>query len=306
MDKKIELSIFGAVAVILFIVCISALAASDKKGPVIKFNSNEQLTFVEGQDDSILLNGVTAVDNKDGDVTNTLIIAGKIVLADKQSLKVTYAAKDKHNNVTKTDRIVAYVPSEDSNNIPNGEQNGEGNTDGQTDDTTGQASSDKPAETTTQEPTSGTNKNPVSTGPTGEIDKAAADASGIPVIKLKATEATITVGDNFNELNYVKETYDNSGDVSRRIRVVGDYDTKKPGDYQLEYLVSDTEGNVSEPAPFTLHVVPRTDNKQSDNKQSNNNGNQNEGNTDKGAENEENTSQNTEDGQDNGEPQNEE
>lgn len=302
MDKKIELSIFGAVAVILFIVCISALAASDNKGPIIKFNSNEPPTFAEGQDDSVLLEGVTAVDNKDGDVTNTLIIAGKIVLADGQSLKVTYAAKDKHNNVTKTDRIVAYVPSE--NHSANGEQNGEGNTDGQTTGTTSPESSDKPDETTTPESASGTNKNPVSTGPTGEIDKAAADASGIPVIKLKATEATITAGDNFNELNYVRETYDNSGDVSRRIRVVGDYDTKKPGDYQLKYLVSDTEGNVSEPAPFTLHVLPRTDNKQSNNNENQNNGNQNEGNTDKGTENGENVSPNTEQGQESGEPQN--
>lgn len=280
MDKKIELSIFGAVAVILFIACIMALASSDNKGPVIKFDNNEQLTYIEGQDDSVLLAGVTAIDDKDGDVTDTLIVASKITLADNQTLKVTYAAKDSHNNVTKTERIVVYVASENGGQNGNGEPNTGDTPNGQ--ENTGNTENINGQETTSDVNTS----SPVDTGPTGEIDKEAANASGIPVIKLRATEATITVGEDFNEISYVKETYDDSGDVSRRIRVIGDYDIKKPGDYQLNYSVSDTDGNVSEPVAFTLHVLPGTE----DNKVNN------EG-TNQGEQNEEDENQNQEEGQ---------
>ena len=101
-----------------------------------------------------------------------------------------------------------------------------------------------------------TNTTVEDSGPTGEIDKAAADATGIPVIKLKTAETTIKAGQRFDEISFVRETYDNSGDVSRRIRITGDYNVSVPGDYHINYLVSDTEGNVSAPAPFTLHVIP--------------------------------------------------
>lgn len=309
MDKKIELSIFGAVAAILLVVCIFALASSDKEGPVIKFDSEETLTYAEGQDDSVLLAGVTAVDKRDGDVTDTLFVAGKIIFADGQRLKVTYAAKDKHNNVTRADRIVTYVPAEDDGNAENNtDRNGEGSGENNRDVNNGQAGSDND-ETSGQE-TTADNKQTVSTGPTGEIDKAAADASGIPVIKLKAAEGSVTAGGNFDAISYVRETYDNSGDVSRRIRVTGDYDLNKPGDYQLNYLVSDTEGNVSEPAAFTLHVLPKAENattadntnQNAENEPSNTeNVNQNGDNANPDAGNE---NQNTEAGQNGEEPQN--
>lgn len=303
MNKKIELSIFGAVAAILLVVCIYALASSDKKGPMIKFDRDETLTYVEGQDDSVLLEGVTAVDKRDGDVTDTLFVAGKIIFADGQQLKVTYAAKDKHNNVTRADRIVAYVPAEDAGGAEN-------NTGDGSDVDNGQENPENDNNEMNGGETSADNKQPASTGPTGEIDKAAADASGIPVIKLIAAEGSVTAGGHFDAISYVRETYDNSGDVSRRIRVTGDYDLNKPGDYQLNYLVSDTEGNVSEPAAFTLHVLPKAENattadntgQNAENEPSNTeNVNQNGDNANSDAGNE---NQNTEAGQNGEEPQN--
>lgn len=239
MDRKIETSILGAIVIILLIGCMIAMLASDNKKPVIKFSSEAPLTYTEGQGDDVLLTGVTAVDERDGDVSDSLIVANKVVVEDGKKLKVTYAAKDKKNNIAKESRLVDCVPSDGS--TESGGENGETNGAGIEDNT---------------EPESTTLPQPVSTGAAGEVDKAAADADGIPVIKLKATEADITVGQQFDPMSYVRETYDNSGDVSRRIRVTGDYDLKNPGDYQITYTVSDTEGNVSEPAVFTLHVLP--------------------------------------------------
>lgn len=307
MDRKIELSIFGAIAVILVIVCIMAVASVDKEGPKIEFDKNEHLTYVEGQDDKVLLAGVKAVDAKDGDVTDTLFVAGKIELAGGQNIKITYAAKDKKNNVTKTERIVSYVPTDGSSTDTEGQtgENQEGQ-EAQGETTAGEGSSETEATEEQETTTAGSNSSA-----TGEIDKAAADADGIPVIKLTATEGTIKAGQSFDAISYVRETYDNSGDVSRRIRVTGDYDTKTPGDYHLEYVVSDTDGNVSQPAAFTLHVTAQVqnttqnnatqDNSQQSNTQQNsgqNNAQQNNTEQNQGAGQNENAGQNSNAGQD--------
>ncbi len=250
MNNKKILGIVGSV--ILVVVGIGAIkfATSDRKGPVITY-SDKELTYTEGDSNDVLLEDVTAIDAKDGDVSDTLMVANKIVIGNGEYMEVVYAAKDSKNNITTTKnnkRRVKYVQTgANANKTTN---SGDENQSSEQADTSTDANSN---ESTSENQTTST---VVDNNPTGEIDKAAADASGIPVIKLKTTETTIKVGEGFDEISFVRETYDNSGDVSRRIRITGNYDIGVPGDYQINYLVSDTEGNVSEPAPFTLHVIP--------------------------------------------------
>lgn len=242
MNNKIISGIIGTFIVIVLGICMYEIIIADKTGPVISY-SDEDITYTEGQDDSVLLEGVRAKDSRDGDVSNSIIVAEKIVTGSRESMKIVYAAKDKKHNITRKSRIVKYIATGKT-------QGGSGNESGDAEN--------KSTENTSEEPDTIAN-----TGSTGEIDKAAANASGIPVIKLTAAEATIKVGQTFDEISYVKETYDNSGDVSRRIRIDGTYDIAVPGDYKFNYLVSDTEGNISEPAPFTLHIVAAENNTQS-------------------------------------------
>lgn len=259
MNKKI-----GVVLVIVFLAAVGVMKLydiifTDDKGPVIEF-SDAELVYTEGQDEKILLEDAKAIDDKDGDVSNTLMIAKKVVLTGGNIMKVQYAAKDKSNNITIKERVVPYKPSESSKN------NGEGDSQNSTGD-----SSDNTDNSSNSESTSGQGVS--DNDPTGEIDKAAADATGIPVIKLRATEATITEGQTFDAISYVKETYDDSGDVSRRIRTIGEESIGGPGDYELFYSVSDTQGNVSEPVRFVLHVVPRNSGQAGNNTTSQNNQN---------------------------------
>lgn len=258
MNKRI-----GIVLVIVFLAAVGVMKLydiifTDDKGPVIEF-SNAELVYSEGQDEKLLLADVTAVDDEDGDVSKTLMIAKKVVLTGGNIMKVQYAAKDKSNNITIKERVVPYKPSENSKN--NGEDNPQKpneNTSDENSDSSENTDNSSNSENTTGQGT-------VDNDPTGEIDKAKANATGIPVIKLNATEATITEGQTFNALNYVKETYDNSGDVSRRIRTIGEENINGPGDYELIYSVSDTQGNVSEPVKFILHVLPRQTQQQGNN-----------------------------------------
>lgn len=75
----------------------------DTKPPVISFT--EELPAVSASNSKEgLLQGVTAYDQKDGDVTDSLVVES-IQLTDKDgSIKVTYAAFDKAGNVTKAVR----------------------------------------------------------------------------------------------------------------------------------------------------------------------------------------------------------
>lgn len=79
----------------------------DHIGPKITMKeSTIHINCADG--DEAILQGITAKDNKDGDVTNRLIIESKSNFIEKGRLNVTIAAFDKDNNVTKTTREVIY------------------------------------------------------------------------------------------------------------------------------------------------------------------------------------------------------
>lgn len=246
MANKIEVAVLGLIVIILFGTVIISGAFSDKKGPVITFENTEDLVYTEGQDKSVLLQGVKAVDSRDGDVSDTIRIDS--LITEEDVIKVKYAAKDKNNNVTVSDeyRQIKYISGEseikaqEDNKTDNGTDTGDDNNENN--------SQDEPDINPTD-----------TTDPTGEIDKKKADETGIPVITLTQKEVTIKEGQGFSNneaLLYVKETYDNSGDVSKRIRIIGNDVEFKAGDYEISYVVSDKEGNVSEPAILILHVEP--------------------------------------------------
>src|SRR5699024_3862170 len=86
----------------------------DRNGPEISV-PQEEITYVAGTDTSALLNGVTAQDNHDGDVTDTVSIESIITNAVQTGASVVYVAKDSKNNLTKETRTILY--STDANQI---------------------------------------------------------------------------------------------------------------------------------------------------------------------------------------------
>ena len=103
----------GLVAM-LFLACAALLAGNvvvyigeDRNGPEISV-PQEEITYVAGTDTSALLNGVTAQDDRDGDVTDTVTIESIIPNADQTGASVVYVAKDSKNNVTKETKTILY------------------------------------------------------------------------------------------------------------------------------------------------------------------------------------------------------
>ncbi len=79
----------------------------DREAPVISLDGKNTLKYTEGADYDILLEGVTAKDNNDGDVTESLRVTDIYVTAEGRAV-VTYVAKDNSNNIGKLKREVIY------------------------------------------------------------------------------------------------------------------------------------------------------------------------------------------------------
>ncbi len=99
----------------LIVLCVALGAGTaavvvmdDRKARKSSFQADGDVTYEEGSDTASLLEGVTATDEKDGDVTDSLMIENIFPNDDHTSASVVYAAKDSHNNVSKATRRVNY------------------------------------------------------------------------------------------------------------------------------------------------------------------------------------------------------
>ncbi len=98
--------IVGCLAVFFGYRSVTQLA-SDHVAPEIFMEESLELSVNDPQ--SVLLQGVTARDDRDGDVTDSLLVE-KVKLVDKSGkMRVTYAAFDSAGNVAKAAREVQYT-----------------------------------------------------------------------------------------------------------------------------------------------------------------------------------------------------
>lgn len=91
--------------------CIFLVIRRDRTVPVISFEEKE-VFYEEGMEESLLLEGVSAYDEQDGDVSDSLLIE-KIYETSDGTIIVTYAAVDSSNNVGKASR--SLLTKEDDN-----------------------------------------------------------------------------------------------------------------------------------------------------------------------------------------------
>lgn len=263
----------------LFGVCIAlCLAAggtaaylhlkSDRQGPEITITG--ELIYQNGMQEEDLLQGVTAWDEKDGDVSDTLVVETVTVDTAEQTAVIHYAARDAENNIVKATRKVAYGLSGAQGQT---EMESESDTEpvsGAVRGGTGGAGAASAVSGTTAIPSSGLSGTEGQAGTEAETETETETEEeteqeseseilepGQPVLRMNSLSATIHVGDVFNPLTYVasiEDDYDNIYELWRDIQVEGTYDTSEPGNYELIFYVVDSSGNMSNRANFLLRV----------------------------------------------------
>lgn len=83
---------------------------ADTTPPAITIDQAEQIPEISVADpQSVLLQGVTARDSEDGDVTASVIVESLGSINENHEITVTYAAFDKSGNVGKAQRTVRYT-----------------------------------------------------------------------------------------------------------------------------------------------------------------------------------------------------
>ena len=203
--------ILGAAAVILYI-------GQDRTPPQITVEE-AQITYTEGEAYTGLLAGVTAEDNRDGDLTDEVFV-DRVIPTGEDTAAVYYGVIDSAKNVATASRTVTYIPSPDSADVR---------------DETGEEEAEDAAETA----------------------GATRDAAAQDPAAQAAPSTTVAVGTPFNPMSVVQamvDDKDTSDTLSQRVMVDGAYDTNVPGSYALTFYVGDSDGNTSDPVAFTLIV----------------------------------------------------
>lgn len=108
-----KLRIFWAVVVILVTAAFAAyrineIRKADSSGPVFSCEQMELEVSIHDGDD-VLLQGITAQDKKDGDVTDTILVEKLSNFYGEGKRLVTYAAFDSDNHITEMEREITYT-----------------------------------------------------------------------------------------------------------------------------------------------------------------------------------------------------
>lgn len=112
IKNKLPLLVFLAIVLALFAgYRLWKDCTTDVMAPVISFDDSVLEVSIH-DDPSKMFQGMTVIDDRDGDVSNSLMIEKIGVINDDHEFAVTYAAFDSAGNVTKVRRNLRYVDYE--------------------------------------------------------------------------------------------------------------------------------------------------------------------------------------------------
>lgn len=232
MKQQKFVAILVAACLVLGGAAVVVRASQDREAPVIKVKKAD-ITYQAGQGYEELLKGVSAKDNRDGDLTKDVFV-DRVVQVKEDKAIVYYGVMDKAKNVGTAKRTVKYIADASAEGQMKADVDAE---------QPEEVSADVPE----GQPEAVSEENKDDLNPVGEA----------PVIALTTDHVTIAAGTEFDLMSVVKGVADGSDDadsLSTRISVDGQYDVNTPGSYLLHYYVIDSDGNTSEVKALTLNV----------------------------------------------------
>lgn len=275
---------------ILLTACIYLYMEQDRTVPVISF-SDQEIRCTSASEPSLLLEGVSAYDEQDGDVSDTLLIEKISETADGNIL-VTYAAVDDSWNVGKASRKVFVEDQEQTEAMPakHAEESEKENEAGMPSDVkdevseqdvesglTGEKESDHEdsqiqqgrAENSSREVNRQENRNE-----SGNTDQQRTDAGSgrgkaenpvgqiseneAPILTLKSDRLSVNAGvesvDWYGCIAQLSDDKDDAALLFANISMEGYAELSVPGDYPVIIYTKDSEGLESERKTVHIHV----------------------------------------------------
>ena len=258
-NKGIFLAVCAVDALILT-GCIYLYVNQDRTAPVISF-SNEKIVYTDGMDEEELLNGVSAYDEQDGDVSYSLLIEKVSNTADGQVV-VTYAAKDASNNVAKNSRIIMTKGMEEETGdtpLPGPEMESESasetESETETETETQTDSSGEDDQEEEQEPVQEARQDIEQENGAGAIDNEEGQAEAVrenmaPVLTLSSSSISVSAGTATVDWNsciqQLTDDNDSREQLFANLVMEGHVDLNTPGTYPVVLYTRDSEGAVSE------------------------------------------------------------
>lgn len=259
---------YGIIVVVITVAIIFSVnlyedrRSVDRTIPVIQVSS-EQIDVSVKVTEEELLEGVFATDEKDGDLTNSVIVESisKFVDKEKHIANITYAVADSDNNVVKKVRKVKFTDYKspeftltqplyfnvgsdiDVSDVLGAEDKYDGDISSKVKILSSTVSTGRAGEYTIKAQVTN------SFGDTSKLNAVVIIAQNnnlSPKILLKRNIVYINKGDEFHAEKYIESVIDhNEEDISEKsVKVTGSsVDTEEAGCYNVEYTVSDKDGN---------------------------------------------------------------
>ena len=249
MEAKKIVAVVGAIDVVLLVVCLVLYLGKDRKGPEIFFDEEKQIEYAEGMDEELLLEGVTAVDDKDGDVSDSLLVE-KVAGTNGKEVIVTYVARDGANNVGKASRAFTVVGSYGGRDIlPVEEETFEtGDMPGTEGATETETESDEEGSSGEEE---GQDENQGEGNNVGEQ----ADPNPVLVLNAEMIETKKGVAPNWNEvIETMSDDKDDYNTLYNNLKLEGQVKLNEEGEYPVTLYTVDTDGNRSEVRNLVVKV----------------------------------------------------
>lgn len=258
-----------AADVVLVALSVFLYMRQDRTVPVISFaESDNSVVYTEGMDTSLLLSGVVATDDEDGDVSDTLLIE-KISDTSHGDVIVTYAVMDSSNNVAKASRLFR-TEKKYNEPAPQETENIENEVESETESETESASSDEDGNEDDEEGEQPGEQNEGEAqdnqNQAGQRDDTGAEqqqeqqpaANHAPVLRLRGDSYSVKAGaESFDWNDCIRQLSDDKdgrAELFANIVMEGYVDLNTPGEYPVVIYTKDSDGMESEKSTMVVRV----------------------------------------------------
>ncbi|MCM1121711.1 MAG: hypothetical protein NC416_03920 [Eubacterium sp.] len=288
-QDKVICIILTVVNAVLAVICIVLLFRTDRTEPKFIIQPAE-ITYSPDMDESLLYVGIAAHDDRDGEVTDRIVIEKKVENRAEGSVIVYYAVSDSAGNVAKFSKLFSAeypveVPAAVSESggssqtvrqlemvrtVSDGTAAEENKSDADTGKDTETDTGEEPEEDGGNENNSPDGEDADSDEEAGEDHVDAAENSnedtpepiqtarndGAPELVFRDTEVTIHSGANVPWTEIISTLKDDKDDYATLYYnlQVSQYNRNKPGIYPVTVYTEDSDGNRSQTVPVTITV----------------------------------------------------